>query len=155
MTLDLDAIRARCEATTPGPWNNDELPMIVVDERHNPATVAITTCGADAAFIAHARADIPALLAEVERLRAVVDKLPVDANGNPVAHMDSLCFWVDGEGYVCRPDDIRAVRVHLIETFASGSRTVAKGSEYPNGTDVSNCYSTLAAAQAAKEQDNG
>lgn len=71
MTLDLEAIKARAEAATPGPW-----------ERR---ITTFTSCGVqgpemaiydegghgeeDAEFIAHARTDIPALVAEVERLR--------------------------------------------------------------------------------------
>jgi len=47
--LDLDAIRARVDAATEGPWE------------------------ASHEFAAHARTDIPALLAEVERLRAERD----------------------------------------------------------------------------------
>lgn len=77
--LDLDAIKARAEAATEGPWeahaldgfewsvdrigDNDD------DSGNEVATVWVT--GADAAFIAHARTDVPMLLAELERLRAL------------------------------------------------------------------------------------
>lgn len=90
MTLDLPAIRARAEAATPGPWYAlpDPAPSRV---DHGYRLVATTTRAAadnvyglrdamgypgltkldsdsDADFIAHAREDVPALLAEVERL---------------------------------------------------------------------------------------
>lgn len=90
MTLDLPAIRARAEAATPGPWYAlpDPAPSRV---DHGYRLVATTTrnaaanvyglrdamgypgltklnSDADADFIAHAREDVPALLAEVERL---------------------------------------------------------------------------------------
>ena len=89
MRFDLDAIKARAEAATPGPW------------RQEPDTFAgrvwVQRCAggrwfnskqadceplfavrggdaykqreADAGFIAHARTDVPELVAEVERLR--------------------------------------------------------------------------------------
>jgi hypothetical protein len=75
MTLDLNAIRKRAEASSSGPWhtyenyrkNNSE---IITNSRH--AFVAkVFTGQTDAEFIAHARQDVPALLAEVERLRVI------------------------------------------------------------------------------------
>lgn len=73
--LDLEAIKARCEAATPGPWVNTggRFPKI----NGGPiggcdvATLFFAD-GADAAFIAHAREDVPALVAEVERLQKAV-----------------------------------------------------------------------------------
>jgi hypothetical protein len=47
--LDLAAIRARCDAATPGPWTCD-----------------------DGDFVAHARTDIPALLAYIDELEGRV-----------------------------------------------------------------------------------
>jgi len=87
--LDLGAIRGRVEAATEGPWRT-------VDERGQKFALCadgtdllveseiglicetdldgLNECAEpDAAFIAHARTDVPALLAEVERLRAVVE----------------------------------------------------------------------------------
>lgn len=73
--LDLEAIKAGCEAATPGPWVNTggRFPKI----NGGPiggcdvATLFFAD-GADAAFIAAAREDVPALVAEVERLRDVI-----------------------------------------------------------------------------------
>lgn len=81
--INLDAIRRRAEAATPGTWKTGDrfgnralgssvavisgsLPPIELDRRRNGR--------ADAAFIAHARQDVPALLAEVDRLRRELDK---------------------------------------------------------------------------------
>lgn len=73
---ELDAIRARCEAATPGPWNVKEerfftSNVIVASEND----VCLGPSGPDAEFIAASRTDIPALLdalgaayKEVERL---------------------------------------------------------------------------------------
>lgn len=101
---ELQAIKARADAATPGPWGtfdtDDEVHMCAIgvstnghepwfelnaseDENGHQHVVAMTllqspryACHAsgkwaeDAEFIARARSDIPALLAEVERLKA-------------------------------------------------------------------------------------
>ncbi|MFC8447589.1 hypothetical protein [Kitasatospora sp. NPDC057223] len=78
--LDLDAIQTREAAATAGPWMADG-PEILVGTpddltRHSlwigeTCNVALPNLGAaNAEFIAHARQDVPALLAEVTRLRA-------------------------------------------------------------------------------------
>lgn len=81
--VDLEAIRARADAATPGPWRLggpamtsevwadrdsagwDAFYVAQTTRRLNPAT---DQSEADAEFIAAARADVPALLAEVTRL---------------------------------------------------------------------------------------
>lgn len=88
--LDLVAIRARAEAATPGPWaipNANVFRVIAPDAQHtNPKQGMgppypwriVADMGdqdgnaADALFIAYARTDVPALLAEVVRLRAAL-----------------------------------------------------------------------------------
>lgn len=73
--LDLDAIRALAEAATPGPWRvgdgGDYFEWEVVIAPHLPTLeLSESADGAeDAAFIAAARTAVPALLAEVDRLR--------------------------------------------------------------------------------------
>lgn len=88
MTLDLDAIQARADAATPGPWTVEEgagaegLRDGWWEYERRACNVEtdlefVTTDGdgmgassrADAEFIAHARTDVPALIAEVRRLR--------------------------------------------------------------------------------------
>lgn len=83
--LDLDAIRARVDATTAGPWEARmdevraaEIPATSKKCRRESFWLADTLGDEDATFIAHARTDIPALLAEVERLRAgIADIIPL------------------------------------------------------------------------------
>lgn len=72
MSLDLEAIKARAEAATPGPWECVGMGDVVT-----PTFVIQTTDRnpADGRFIANARTDVPALVAEVERLQAEVDEL--------------------------------------------------------------------------------
>ena len=83
---DLAAIRARVEAATPGEWSvwstMDNTLDILTDAEHPLRPVAAVYSSdhnegvptdqekADADFIGAARADIPALLAYIERLEA-------------------------------------------------------------------------------------
>ncbi len=84
----LAEIEARCEAATPGPWKPIEkgntVPSHAVFVPSIDGSVPVNICSGispktgNAAFISHSRADIPALLAEVERLNAYesIDLLP-------------------------------------------------------------------------------
>nr|BEK68813.1 hypothetical protein KPHV_60400 [Kitasatospora purpeofusca] len=80
--LDLDAIQARCDAATDGPWtlhdalDGDGFPghlWVVENPADGPgdhhAMINIGTRD-DAEFIARAREDVPALLARVSQLEA-------------------------------------------------------------------------------------
>ena len=80
---ELAEIRARAEAATPGPWTVDEGPALAdpllegegdwyrqIEGWTNTGWEWLCLSPEDAAFIAHAREDIPALVAEVERLQA-------------------------------------------------------------------------------------
>ena len=78
-------IRGREKAATQGPWRDDCVvgrrknfeSSYVVRDKDGFAIVDVLPISAyhDAAFIAHAREDIPALLDEVERLRAENEQL--------------------------------------------------------------------------------
>lgn len=66
----LAEIKAREQADTPAPWNleikgNTVQSLSIVGICHG-----MKPNNADAAFISHARTDVPALIAEVERLTA-------------------------------------------------------------------------------------
>lgn len=86
----LAEIKARAEAATPGPWKRFRMDRFSIN--NEPLEKHI--CGVsqesehDAAFIAHAREDIPALLAEVERLRKQLDGLKkiVAFNAGSMSH---------------------------------------------------------------------
>ncbi|MCA1571929.1 MAG: hypothetical protein LC798_16785 [Chloroflexi bacterium] len=82
MIEDELAIRAREKAATPGPWTIDE--SFEVDDKGTRATFVkgplwwydnYLESEADAQFIAHARTDIPALLAAVDQLRGAANWL--------------------------------------------------------------------------------
>ena len=81
-TQQLDDIEQRANAATPGPWCTDSWEIYQGAEFEAGAEWIGETCRsgemddgrADAEFVAHARTDVPALLAEVRRLRAVLDR---------------------------------------------------------------------------------
>ena len=86
--LDLDAIQARADAATPGPWKHFHWPE--GNEVHVTPKKPICAwpgfdgdagknARANAAFIAAARTDIPALLAECRRLRAALEEIAADS----------------------------------------------------------------------------
>ena len=76
-------IEARANVATPGPWEVDLDPRISGADQVVQSETELTICfmavdeslesdSADTFFIAHAREDIPALINEVRRLRAVL-----------------------------------------------------------------------------------
>lgn len=101
--LDLDVIRARADAATPGPWRRHDTHLphggytATVLSGEGNATDLIAwlptwseepwdtrrNCWNDAEFVAAARTDVPALLAEVERLQEAV--VAVDAIRHAIA----------------------------------------------------------------------
>ncbi len=84
MTLDLEAIKARAEAAWPGPWAGTPERVGYYDDgrwftiAHMSAWEGPAVDGPNAEFIAAARTDVPALVAEVERLQAVIAGLMRD-----------------------------------------------------------------------------
>ena len=110
--LDLEPIKARDAAATPGPWllaGTHAKPhhtvhasgvtgyqvhsmQRVADEAPDVYKHMKATYFRDAAFIAHARRDVPALVAEVETLRAVIE---------------DCARLLDGDGYVVTAQRLR------------------------------------------------
>lgn len=99
--IDLETIKARAEAATPGPWKHevqtgmiagwpDEI--IVLDRRldvnlyEGEARIrgGHSASRRNAEFIAHARQDVPALVTEVEALRAAA-RIALEALNGAVA----------------------------------------------------------------------
>ena len=87
MSIDIEAIKARLAAATPGPWEWSVRPKrhmlihrfserghLTVLETEGESEHAEYPCAndADRDFIEHAPSDITALVAEVERLRAAL-----------------------------------------------------------------------------------
>ncbi|MCB9528623.1 MAG: hypothetical protein R3F65_16145 [bacterium] len=74
----LDAIERRCEAATAGPWvawveGRDHTSGSDFVQTAEQDIEMIGATPADHDFIAHAREDVPRLVAEVRRLRALLD----------------------------------------------------------------------------------
>lgn len=96
--LDIQPIKDRLAAATPGPWRcvrddpneyvisiatvNDEILITM------PNDVVCSTPEDDADLIANAPADLAALVAEVERLRAQIDELVNPENAELVSFVD-------------------------------------------------------------------
>lgn len=72
--LNLDAIEARVAAATDGPWKHGGNDGLVWGPRIGDP-VSGSTEPEDADFIAAARTDVPALVAEVRQLRAALTEI--------------------------------------------------------------------------------
>ena len=119
----IEEARERCAAATPGPWEIDHEGLVrtaspeMLDE---PIVLASTYPGEegrlqwsteDRAFIAHARADLPAALAEIERLRDLLreaDKAPAEkcARCDKPAGETAVRDGVDTLCMACSIDDL-------------------------------------------------
>lgn len=93
--LDRQAIRERAKAATKGPWEQHPVSQRIVlrpgsaIEGRSPFEIGELERIADAEFIAHARTDIPALLAELERAEQVLrglQRLAFEAFDTPSDH---------------------------------------------------------------------
>ena len=81
----LDAIKARAEAATDGPWRviSDYIPGVIEVEgptASNDYVAELSADKADLEFIAHARQDIPALAAAVEAVLELHKPITDDGN---------------------------------------------------------------------------
>lgn len=126
-TIDLDPIEARVQRATPGPWaegagqvrGGETRELIIAADGRTIIAMAYGGYGhptpdctrEDRAFIAHAREDVPALIAEVKRLRALCDDieaaLPACARfvrrGNPEPDLVYSVKYLS-EGYLAALD---------------------------------------------------
>lgn len=100
--IDLEAIKARCEAATLGPWvlaRHHAEPTIIslkADVQIARQPSGNSPLLGDAEFITNARTDVPALVAEVERLRAELKRSQSEISRRD-AHiyaLEQLCMKV-------------------------------------------------------------
>jgi hypothetical protein len=123
--LDLDAIEARAEAATKGPWDVFEhycgsctvaqmrsCDKLICVNAHEHGLKPYLSDAANAVFIAAARTDVPALCAEVRRLQERVDELDVACDECPSQH------W---RGKVRRLEAVNAKLVEACEATLVGS----------------------------------
>jgi hypothetical protein len=90
MTDDTEAIRARLNAATPGPWvtemmlgEGNDLLTAIITPLPNLKVVGSALTERDGIFIAHAPADVAYLLAENARLSALIDTAKAWASRHP------------------------------------------------------------------------
>src|SRR5689334_8305279 len=107
--IDLDAVQSRASMATRGPWHVEWDGTGYPQRVFNDAAVLVAeTCTGpewpptDAEFIAHARTDVPALLARIAELEAERD--------------DALDAWVDA---TARASQATARASHSEITFAA------------------------------------
>jgi cell division protein FtsB len=131
--LDLDAIQARCDTATPGPWWNDGHEIYQGEHVGIPAmstwigetcTVSLPDYGdANGAFLANARQDVPALLARVRELEAENQQLADHADeltteiAEGIANQTMLKGLTIQDGQVCL--EIEPAREMLLVLVAS------------------------------------
>lgn len=76
---ELNAIEARANAATPGPWEADGADVTTRYTSHSKGLVRWQVASyvdpRDLDFIVHAREDVPALVAEVRRLRGIEQEM--------------------------------------------------------------------------------
>lgn len=111
----LDAIEARANAATPGPWrvwySSTTIAAIEAADRwivEGSDGHAIYIASADAAFIGAARTDVPALVAEVRRLQTWIEELTRDPWETPPDNLNTsmleiLDRWTQIEKLVGNP----------------------------------------------------
>lgn len=102
--IDLDAILARAEAATEGPWEaldpgtRPRSSWVRVEQDSGRRWTEDTLIseelrGEDAQFIAHARTDVPALVAEVKRLRELLGEVEWSGAPPPDGPDALTCSW--------------------------------------------------------------
>ena len=97
------AARARCAMATEGPWA-PWLDWVDWVDGVDVNPVAYVYTPEDRAFIAHARADIPALLDEIERLRAESARRMVWLETEQRAHAQTHAALVDMTEHAAHPE---------------------------------------------------
>jgi hypothetical protein len=101
MPVDTKPILARAEAATPGPWIpglDEGVVFKRISDRHYATIISPGDApddhqprSSDVEFIAHAREDVPALVAEVERLQAENSLLKAIVEDLPKCSVGSTC----------------------------------------------------------------
>ena len=162
----LDAIRARCEAATPGEWtavwrgNTVKSHAVITKIFGQSITGGISPRTGNAEFIAHARTDVPDLLAEIERLTAELAATESDRD----VLREEIQRWRDGsiivkladteadrDAWRIRSEAAEADLNHIAQEMFSDNSEDLRGEWYPcevcrkydGGKD---CFDCLAAS---------
>jgi len=132
----LAEVRARTDAATPGPWiaetaqdcdedgwlNSESFTGVVLASPppgadYDPESVSYGALGPDAAFVAHARTDVPWLLAEVARRDAALEAV--------LAVCDEPRPWDENEADHAEARSARAYNSALAKTRAAVTAALA------------------------------
>lgn len=149
----LEAIRARLAAATPGPWT---LPYHdgALAGPHGASLLGLDVDGmaivwarADAELIAHAPADIAALLAEVERLRAEVAER-VEAERVADARLRE---WLSSDAEAER---LRAVLAYLAERDDDAATDLWRTLDADGRERANAVFATMVCRLRTKGDDN-
>ena len=113
--MTIESIRARVEAATPGPWVNTVGQVYPVAQVYPPgaefnAVWPVPQTEPDADFIAHARQDVPLLLAVAEAAAAVRDA---------ESDMDVLDIYDDAEDVARQGEHLRRSWASLRDALAA------------------------------------
>ena len=117
---ELQAVKERAEKATVGPWKvyqdefstmigsevihpqlNEGLP-VVTEAHYDDETIGIYINDNDSKFIVHAREDVPALIAEVERLKKALEYYADKEHYEPYCIEGEGCDVTEDEGYIAR-----------------------------------------------------
>ena len=71
--VQLQEIKARCDAASPGPWR-EATNGIISGAEHTVVSYIFRTRPKDMEFISRVRSDIPALISEIERLNTLLEQ---------------------------------------------------------------------------------
>jgi|HubBroStandDraft_6_1064221.scaffolds.fasta_scaffold02059_20 hypothetical protein len=97
LSTRLREIQERCDAATPGPWRVSKSEDIMADDASGGFIIASgLSWQPEHDFIAHAREDVPFLLAEIDRLRAIEQRLKVFADAGGLDALDAI-YILEGE----------------------------------------------------------
>ncbi len=135
--LDLDAIKARAEKATEGPWENisiDSRPNWILGRARTPDggwygtedVLCIQDENLDGSymgeddlnFIAAARTDVPALVAEVERLQGIWDR--VEAWTRHEGPQDAISIITEIRGELFGGDDSESAELRSSDSSSTG-----------------------------------
>jgi hypothetical protein len=135
-SADLEAIQARADAATQGPWHgaHDEFGCVHIGDYgwvcagpNAPAYDVDSEQGhADAEFIAHARQDIPALLTYIAELEAGRDVALVEQVNQLSAQIERVQRVLWFGGVMCGPNAVVMVPVADVKAALDGEKEEKK-----------------------------
>jgi hypothetical protein len=156
VAAELAAIREREQAATRGPWGTEEdnsrwqlsgdldtgfrPPLLIAAPKYDPGYPAVYPSDADAAFIVHARTDLPRLLSAVDKALALHSVVPWYCAASDCEHPepenDMSDEWQDwDDDHVNGSGGILICRLTIEDSFCPECTHLKYGDEEPEGDD--------------------